>query len=323
MTVSLVTGAAGHLGNTLVRELLFQGETLRAVVLPDEDISALSGLNVPLFNGDIRDLASLKRCFNGADFVYHLAAMISVTPAQPSLMTEVNFKGTRNVIEACLASGVRRLVYASSVHALKEPPEGTVIDENCPFAPDEVQGYARTKAQASLAVIDATKRGLDAVMVCPSGVIGPNDFRSSEMGRFIQEFAKGGMKAYVDGAYDFVDVRDVARGMVLACRYGRTGQAYILSGERMTMQRFVEVLQMATGAADTPVRIPLRMARMMGSLATGKTGATPAFAGSINVLAGNSRMSSEKARHELGYTARAAAESLVDALAWLRENGRV
>jgi dihydroflavonol-4-reductase len=176
--VIVVTGATGHVGNVLVRELLARGHVVRALVLPNDDRRPLAGLNVEIVHGDVTDPTSLKTAFAGADLIYHLAGIVTIMPGMAGILERVNVGGVRNVAAACRATGVRRLVYTSSIHAIAEPPHGTVIDESQPFDPDRVLGdYARSKARATLLLLDEVhKGGLDAVICCPTGVIGPWDY---------------------------------------------------------------------------------------------------------------------------------------------------
>jgi len=165
-------------------------------------------------------------------------------PGMASVLERVNVGGMRNVIAACRANGVRRLVYTSSIHAIAEPPHGTVIDESQPFDPDRVLGdYARSKAHATLLLLDEVRKGgLDVVICCPTGVIGPWDYGISNIGQLILDFASGHLKSYVSGAYDFVDVRDVARGLILAAEKGQTGRHYIFSGAQVQVPELMEEL---------------------------------------------------------------------------------
>jgi dihydroflavonol-4-reductase len=184
--MNLVTGATGHIGNVLVRELLGRGEKVRAMIMPGEDISPMRGLDVELFEADVLDFQSLLKAFNGMEVVYHLAGIISILPGKNQLVQVVNVIGTRNVIEAARTTGVRRLVYTSSIHALSRVPHGVLIDESVPFDPEHaISSYDFSKASASLEVLKAVKGGMDAVIACPTGVIGPYDFRRSEMGQLI------------------------------------------------------------------------------------------------------------------------------------------
>ena len=328
MATVTVTGATGHIGNVLVRELLLRGEKVRVLLPPQEDTTSISGLEVDTVEGDIRNIDSLLHAFEGSSLVYHLAGIVSISPGKSALLHQVNIAGTRNVVRACLKTGVRRLVYASSIHAVAEPPHGTVIDERFPFDPNKVLGdYAKSKARATLEVLAGVRDGLDAVIACPTGVIGPYDYRTSEMGQLATDFIKGRLKAYVDGAYDFVDVRDVARGLVLVCERGRTGESYILSGEQITVHDLLQTLEEITGVKAPSYRIPAGLARTVGVLASiyyWFTRTKPLFtAYSIDVLTSNSLISSEKARSELGYSTRPLKESISDAVSWLKEANRL
>lgn len=324
----VVTGATGHIGNVLVRELSTKGKRIRTIIPAFEDRLPLKGLRADIVEGDVRKIDSLIKAFKGSDIVYHLAGVISILPGKSKLLYQVNVVGTRNVVEACLKSGVNRLVYISSIHAIAEPPHGTVIDETFPFDPDKTVGkYGKSKALATLEVLKGVRQGLDAVIVCPTGVIGPYDYKISEIGQLILSFTKGKLKAYLDGAYDFVDVRDVVKGLILTCEKGKAGQSYILSGEQVTVRYLLSILEEVTGVKAPSFKIPVRLARAVGTLASlyyslGKT--KPLFTTySIDVLASNSLVSSRKASSELGYSARPIRESIADAVQWFREIGRL
>lgn len=324
----VVTGATGHIGNVLVRKLVSRSKRVRAVIPPFEDASCLDGLKVEIVEGDIRQINSLIQAFKGSDVVYHLAGIISILSGKSELLYQVNVEGTRNVVEACLKTKVRRLVYTSSIHAVKEPPHGIVIDETFPFDPDNVLGdYAKSKAQATLEVLRGVEQGLDAAIVCPTGVIGPYDYKISEMGQLIMDFIQRKLKAYVDGAYDFADVRDVATGLILACEKGKTGESYILSGEQITVRDLLLMLQEITEVKAPSFKIPAWLARTVGKIAPlyyCLTNIKPLFTTySIDVLASNSQISSAKARRELGYSTRPVKESVTDAVAWFRENSKL
>ena len=254
----VVTGATGHIGNVLVRQLLERGQAVRALVMPIEDSRPLEGLDVELVHGDVRLLPGLKAAFEGADVVFHLAGIVTIMPGMRAILEEVNVGGVRNVIGACRATGVRRLVYTSSVHAIAEPPHGEMIDESQPFAPDQVLGdYARSKARGTLLLREEVgKGGLDAVICCPTGVIGPWDYRISNIGQLILDFASGYLKSYVRGAYDLVDVRDVATGLILAAERGQCGCHYILSGAQVQVPALMKELEWNIGYPAPSFEIP-------------------------------------------------------------------
>jgi len=315
--MEVVTGATGCIGNVLVRELLRKDKEVRVLIRSTSDISSLEGLEIEKAVGDIHNTDSLIKAFRGADTVYHLAAMISIMPGDRALIRNVNLEGTRNVIDACLKCGVKRLVYTSSIHALKEPPMGTVIDESMPFEPNNNRGeYDRSKALASLEVVKAAQNGLDSVIVCPTGVLGPYDFRISAMTQTFIDFARSKMKMTINGAYDFVDVRDVAVGHILAAEKGKTGEKYILSGQRVTMDEMMSMLNEISGIQPPKYKVPIWLAKTAGIFTPvyyKLANKTPRFTSySINTLRSNSYISSEKASRELGYKTRPVKESIED-----------
>ena len=323
----VVTGATGHVGNVLIRELMARGQVVRALVLPNDDLRPLTGLDVEIIYGDVTDIASLESAFTGVDIVFHLAGIVTIMPGMAKVLERVNVGGVRNVAAACRATGVRRLVYTSSVHAIAEPPQGTVIDESQPFDPDRALGdYARSKARATLLLLDEVhKGGLDAVVCCPTGIIGPWDYGISNIGQLILDFASGHLKSYVSGAYDFVDVRDVARGLILAAEKGQKGRHYIFSGAQVQVPELMKELEKDIGYPAPTYKIPAAIARVAGVLASAYyrlLRRRPVFtAYSIDVLRSNSQVSSARAREELGFTSRPWQESIRDHVEWFRAEG--
>lgn len=321
----LVTGGAGHLGNVLVRTLLEKGEKVRVLVLPGEDVSSLEGLDFETVEGNILDPVQLRKAMQGVDLVYHMAALVAITSDKYDLMYKVNVEGTRNVIEACRDMGVRRLVYTSSIHALGRPEEGTTVDETVEF--DQVNpagAYDRTKAIASGLVQEAAKNGLDAVIVLPTGVIGPNDFRRSEMGEMLLAWMQQKPSISTDGAFDFVDVRDVAEGHILAASLGRSGEAYLLSGTQVTVRDFRRLVQEAAGIRSHEIRIPGWFVRLIAPMAEffyKITRTRPRITKyAIETLQSNSCITCLKAETELGYRRRPLRDTVADTVRWWREN---
>lgn len=319
--MNLVTGATGHIGNVLVRLLLEHGEQVRAMIMPGEDPFPLRDLDVEIIEADVLDYQSLLKAFDHIDVVFHLAGIISILPGEQPLVQAVNVLGTRNVIQAAHEKGVHRLVYTSSIHALKRIPHGTAIDETVPFDPEHaISSYDSSKACASLEVLNAVHHGLDAVIVCPTGVIGPYDFRLSEMGQLILDCVEHKPMLYVDGAYDFVDVRDVAQGLLLAGDKGRSGESYILSGERMEVPNIIKIVQEILGERIFSLKIPIKLANFTANIAPyyyRLTHDKPRFTPySLATIASNSVISHAKARLELGYFPRPLRDSLSDTVKW-------
>jgi dihydroflavonol-4-reductase len=319
----LVTGGTGHIGNVLVKELLARGEQVRVLVLPNEDRSPLEGCAVEWVEGNVLDQATLEQAAQGVDVIYHLAGIISISPGQDEMVNRVNVDGTRNLLNAALFQKVRRIIYTSSIHAITRPPHGTTITETLPFDPENEAGeYDRSKARGSLEVLKAVSRGQDCVIVCPTGVIGPYDYRLSEIGKLILDTASGKTQYEIDGAYDFVDVRDVVDGMILACEKGRTGESYILGGERITVREIYDTIIEVTGIRRNRVKIPKRVARFAAHLALPwyrLTRSKPVFTPySLETVFSNSDISTQKARLELGYSPRSLKGSISDAIDWFK-----
>jgi dihydroflavonol-4-reductase len=239
----------------------------------------------------------------------------------------VNVEGTKNILAEARRSGVERLIYTSSIHAIQRAPQGVCIDERLPFDPQNPVGeYDRSKAEASLAVQQAMLEGLNSVIVCPTGVIGPNDYRHSELGQLILDCMEEKTQFYVDGAYDFVDVRDVADGMLLAAEKGRTGETYILSGQQLAVRNIIDILWEMTGKRFNRIHIPFSLAKAASAFTPfyyRLSGTKPRFTPySLATLRSNSDISHEKASRELGYRPRNLMETLADTVDWFQRNQR-
>ena len=319
----LVTGATGHVGNVLVRKLLERGEKVRALLLPGECRESISGLNVEAFEGDVLNLDSVFQSMRGVRGIFHLAGIISIMPGSNSFVHKVNVDGTKNILRAAMESGIRKLIYTSSIHAIRRVESG-VIDETVPYDINNSYGtYDRSKAEATLDVLNAARSGLEAVVACPTGVIGPFDFRRSMMGAVIHDAAVAKPALYVDGAYDFVDVRDVADGLIAAAENGKRGESYILSGQKITVRYMLETVREITGKNFFQKKIPFDLAKF-AALFTPMyyqfANATPRFTPySLEVLQSNSNISHAKATQELGYSPRSLYESIKDTVRWFLE----
>jgi len=319
----LVTGATGHIGNVLVRRLLERGEKVRALIIPGESRAPIQGLALETVEGDVLDLDSLFESMRGVRGVFHLAGIISIMPGPNPAVRRVNLEGTRNILLAAEASKVQKLVYTSSIHAIKRV-EQVVIDETIPYDPDNPYGeYDSSKAAATLEVQKAARAGLEAVVACPTGVIGPYDYRGSMMGAVIRDAAFGKPTLYVDGGYDFVDVRDVADGLISAAENGRRSENYILSGQRISVRYLLETVREISGQNFFRLKIPFVLAKfaaLFTPLYYRLAQATPRFTPyALEVLRSNSNISHAKAACELGYRPRSLYESISDTVKWFWE----
>jgi|TARA_Y100000310_G_scaffold327305_1_gene393438 dihydroflavonol-4-reductase len=321
-----VTGASGHIGANLIRRLLEDGQSVR--VLAHKSRDAFFGLNLDVVEADICDRASLTSAFEGVEVVYHLAASVSILPGRIEMLTKVNVQGTENVIEACRISGVRRLVHFSSLHALEQEPLHTPLDESRSLV-TEANGtaYDCSKAQAEMRVRQAIEEGLDAVVLYPSGVLGPNDFRLSHFGAALIKMASAKLPALVHGGCDWVDARDVAEAAVKAAARGRAGEAYILGGHYLSVREVADVVAEISGLPAARFISPLWLARLYAPVSTvfaELTGNRPLYtSSSLTALAGNRNIVHQKATAELGHRPRPFRETMVDTLLWYGQAGHL
>ncbi len=321
-----LTGATGHLGNVVVRELQSYKEKIRALVLPGEDTRVLQGLDVEYIYGDVRDPEAVHQLCKGARWVFHMASMISISRDQYQLLRDINVGGTRNIIQACQKNRVQRLVYTSSVHAFSPLSDRAVMNEESLIDPATALGdYGKTKAAATRAVFKAAAQGLDAVVLHPAAIIGPYDYRPSKLGRWILQAARGRMKIDLEGAYSFVDVRDVARAEILAAVNGVAGHNYILSGERRTLGDFFQMVAHTLGRKIRQFPLPqwfLRFPALVAELYFKLSHTEPIFTReALDILRTNTYMTARRAQKELGFMARPLQDTLEDELAWFQAEG--
>jgi len=288
----------------------------------------LAGLNVERVSGDVRDIAALRRLFDGVEVVYHLAGIISIVGEQGGLVSAINVDGARNAAAAARECGVRRMLHASSVHAFMQEPLDEPLDETrARVSSPSYPAYDRSKARGEAEVRKAVERGLDAVIVHPTGVIGPLDYEPSRMGRVFLKLYQGKLPALVPGGFDFVDVRDVVLGMIGAVEKGRTNESYLLSGHWQSVAQLAAIAEAVTGVRAPGPTIPMWLARAAAPLAVGYarlTGSDPVFTGeSLHALRGNKRMLHDKAAREFGYDPRPTEESVRDIYTWFAEAGAI
>lgn len=320
----VVTGAAGQVGSVLVRELVRQNRKVKAIVLPSDNLQSLQHELIEIVEGDVRDKKFLRQAFSNARIVFHLAGIVSITSGNKKLIEEVNVEGTKNVIEACKETNVKRLVYTSSVHAFVELPHGQLINESAPIDPKRVVGdYAKSKAKATLLVKAAVEKGLDAVIVYPSGIIGPYAYTLSNMGQLFIDYAKGRIPVMIEGTYDFVDVRDVVQGILAASERAEKGENYILSGYQITLKQIFYILANITGRKPPKIYVPHWLLRLFVPFVTwvnkfsNKIPTLTSYA--LYTISSNSLFSHEKAREQLDYKPRHIVRTLKDTLIWYKK----
>lgn len=326
MSRAVITGASGLLGGNLAAELATAGHEVAAIRRAGSRVAHLEDLPIEWHDADLGSTAALTRAFRGAACVFHCAAQVSVKRAVTPEMTATNVTGTGNVIDAVVAAGVPRLVHTSSVVAVGLSRDGRPCDETATWNFDTeglVDAYAITKHRAEQVVRAAGDR-VDAVIVNPTYMLGPRDARPSS-GRLIIDVVRGRVPGWTPGYNNFVDVRDVARGMIAAWQRGRRGERYILAGHDMTYGEVMRRIAEVAGTRPPRFRVPLAAAWLLGKWGDliERTG-RDAVVNSTQIryaYTDRFRFKSDKAARELGYRCGPLEPALRDAIAWFRAHG--
>lgn len=333
-TMYLVTGAAGFLGGTICRQLIERGDKVRAFVLPNDKAMRFVPKEAEIVEGDLCDMESLRRFFTVPEgtetIVLHIASIVTVNPDYNQKVMDVNVGGTKNIINLCLEhKECKKLVYCSSTGAIPELPKGQKIKEVVEFDESKVLGcYSQSKALATQAVLDAVRdRGLNACVVHPSGILGPEDFAVGETTSVVIQIINGEMPAGIAGSFNLCDVRDLAHGTILAADKGRKGSCYILGNDEVSFRKFAKILAEESGCKPIRFFLPTGIANALAGLLerqAKKSGKRPLMTTfSVYNLARNNAFDSSKARRELGYTTRSYAETVRDEIKWLKATKKI
>lgn len=318
MSLAVVTGGSGYVGVNLVPVLREAGFSVRVLdrgrhpLLPIDDVQFVPG--------DVRDPAAVRSAFAHADVVFHLAALISVSGDMGGLVEQVNVTGVANVAAAARQAGVRRFVHCGSVHAFDTDVPGP-IDETSPKAErPELPAYDRSKAAGERALQREVELGLDAVIVNPTGIIGPRDPGPSRTGRLLATMRRRALPAVVEGGFDWVDVRDVTAGLLAAQRHGRTGQNYLLAGHRASLRELADLVAAITGGRPTPFTLPVWFARvwspLAGVLARWSDNPLLYTSDTLHAVRAFPEIDDSRARAELGHDPRPLEQTLRDLFDW-------
>ncbi|WP_187415104.1 NAD-dependent epimerase/dehydratase family protein [Nonomuraea sp. PA05] len=323
----LVTGGTGHLGANLVRRLLADQAAVRVLVRPGSRGEALDGLPVERVEGDLRDEDALARAVSGCERVYHCAARISTRAGRERELFDCNVAGTGNLLAAARRADVRRVVVTGSLSAVGHEP-GRPSDETMPFYPfGQVLPYSHTKALVEHECLKAVVAGLDVVIAVSTAIVGPHDHGPSRLGRTLLDFARGRLRAYVPGGFEFVNAADLARGHLLAMERGTTGHRYIFSTQFLTVEQLLGLCASALGRSVLPVRVPGPLMSAAAAVTDPlvrrlRPGAPQRFTpAAVRFLRSQRRADTGKARRELGYRPTSIAEAVAEAYACFRRRG--
>jgi dihydroflavonol-4-reductase len=326
-----VTGASGFIGSAVTRALVAREQDVVALVEPGADTENLSALPVKQVVGDIRNAESMRKAVSGCRAVFHVAALYRFWARDPSAFYDINVGGTRNVLGAAREAGVERLVYTSTVGTLGLEGVSRSVSADEQSYPDvrHLYGsYKRSKYVAEHEVLRAIAEGLPASLVLPTFPVGPGDRAPTPTGKLVLDFLNGRMPAFVDTVLNVAHVDDVATGQVLALERGQSGRSYILGGENVTLQALLEDLARITGLPAPHLKVPRAVAVLAAGLSEAVEGRLLRRHPSVPLEAARmstSRMSFDdsRARLELGYSPRPAAEALEDSARWFIESGKV
>jgi len=324
---ALVTGATGFVGSHVARVLAEKGAELRVLVRSSSNLKNIEGLNAERVVGDLRDADSLEKAMSGCDAVFHVAADYRLWVDDPEQMYKANVEGTRALLKAAKESGVRRVVYTSSVATMGFISNGHLADENSPVSLDNMIGpYKRSKFMAEQLAMEAGRKEMDVVTVNPTTPVGDHDIKPTPTGRIVVDFLKKKFPAYVDTGLNLVDVDECARGHVEAFEKGQSGERYILGGENLTLKQILDKLGAITGLPSPTIKVPYVVALATGvvdEVFTGRIMGKEPRATIDAVRMGKKKMfvTSAKAERELGWRQVTVDNALQRAVDWFRANG--
>ena len=328
MSTALVTGSSGHVGSNFIRELSKQGFTIRCIDF-DGDYRAYEGFEVEVIKGDITDKESLEPIFKNVDIVFHTAALINLDRRFKKQIRQVNVDGTKNVCEASLQAGVKKLIHFSSVDAFyRFPIEEPLLESRKLIDDPNAVPYDLSKADGQKVVLQFCEKGLDASIIHPTSIVGPNDFKPGLPMQEMVNLANGKRKLLPNWGYNFVDVRDLCLTAIAAVELGRTGQNYIVGGEYHMYSYIAELMEEQLGRTVLLSTIPDFVSYLglpyeyIKSLITGKPRVL-----TLDTLhtgkSGNKVVPSTLAREELGHNPRPLKESIYDMVAFFQKRGLI
>lgn len=321
-----LTGATGFIGSRLVRRLAERGAALRALVRPTSDTSLLEHCGAELVRGDITDAALLEDALRGTDLAYHAAGLYALGVVDEDAMEDTNVRGTAAFLSAVERAGTPRSVYVSTTLALGPVQEG-VGDESSEHPGGFRSAYERTKTDAHRLARRAQERGLPLIIVCPANVYGPGD--RGPNGAVVADLLAGRVPGLVrpPSWWSYVHVDDVVEGLLLAADAGRSGEVYVLGGEHLSLDEFLERVCALAGRRPPRLRFPVPLVRSVSRVLDGAARLTglrfPISRERVEMAAGWRFLHSHaKATRELGWCPRPLADGLPETVAWFLEQQR-
>ena len=323
---TLVTGSTGFLGSSVLRELINDGREVKALIRKGTSKKNITGLDVEIAYGDLRDIESIRSALNGCDILYHVAAYYSLWDRNKQLSHEINVKGTRNILRAAKEKDLKKIVYTSTVGCIGLNEDTTPATENTFFNKNTLSNdYKKSKYQAEQVALEFARGGLPVVIVNPSTPVGPRDIKPTPTGKIILDFLNREMPAYIDTGLNLIDVKDCARGHILAELKGIPGDRYILGNQNMTLLEILITLEKITGLKAPRIKMPFWVAlsagwacEMVANHLTGKTPSIP-LAG-VKMAKYFMYFDSSKAVNKLGLAQNPVENALRKSVDWFKEN---
>jgi len=319
-----ITGASGHIGANMCRSLLEKGHVINALIHAYRE--SLEGLDVHQVKGDLLNPGSLDSLLDGAEIVIHLGASISIDRQSANNVFNTNYTGTKNVLATVKRhSSVKRVIHFSSIHALENNPVDKPLDESRSLVVGDSNNYNHSKAMAEQLVLEEVESGLDAVIISPTSVIGPYDYKPSLVGQALIQLYNNSLPALLPGGYNWVDVRDVVAGTIDAIDKGRKGERYLLSGRWESLVNLNRIIKNIHSDTKTLPVFPYWVA-LLGvpflKVWARILDRQPLYTSdSINILkTGHRNILSDKAQHELDYHSRTLEETIGDTLNWFKQH---
>jgi len=326
---TLVTGSTGFLGSAVLRELLDDGREVKVLIRKSTNTANIDGLDVEIAYGDLRDSESLLSALNGCEILYHVAAYYSLWDRDQKLIYEINVEGTRKILEASQKKGLEKIVYTSTVGCIGLNDDTTPATENTFFNKNTLSNdYKKSKYQAEQVVLEFSRNGLPVVIVNPSTPVGPRDIKPTPTGKIILDFLNRKMPAYLDTGLNLIDVKDCAKGHILAEKKGVPGERYILGNQNMSLFDILVTLETITGLKAPSIKMPFWVAlsagwvcEMVSNHITGKPPAVP-LAG-VKMAKYVMHFDSSKAVQKLGLPQNPVENALRQSVDWFKNNNYV
>ena len=319
-----ITGSTGHLASSVIPLLRERGYHIK--VPHYKQAPVINFTSQETIKGSLSDPVSLGKLVEGCETVIHCAAMISISSNRDNLVYETNVKGTMNIFNASKTAGVKRFIQLSSIHAYNQQPSDELLNEKSQYCTNKAPFYDQSKRDAEKFILQQSSGPVEVVVLNPTGVVGPFDYKPSLMGRAIMSLYNGKIPSLIRGGFDFCDVRDVAQGVVEAINKGRNGQSYFLSGKWHSLIELHQIIMDIKGEKKKVPVLPswtswagLPFIRLIAAINNQEPLYTKESLSTL--IHGNRNISSGKAASEIGYTCRPLRETIADSINWFKQTG--